>query len=164
MPPSIEVTTAVEATLTNKTWSSPTRLKLFSNASPPCISCAFTIPINTSFMRRGSLPTDTLRRLMKSATARIEPRLSEGCPHSAASQVSLKSSQRIMQPMSQAAFTGSITNCVPGTRAPFGTIVPGTTGPKCLEHSGNFCAKNPQPSVSIKQFRAVSMASELVTS
>ena len=32
-------------------------------------------------------------------TARIAPRLSEGWPHSAASQVSLKSSQRVCTPM-----------------------------------------------------------------
>ena len=46
-------------------------------------------------------------RESQSAVARIPPRLSEGCPHSAASQVSLKSSQRIMAPILNAACTGS---------------------------------------------------------
>ena len=61
-----------------------------------------------------------------------------------------------MQPMSQAAFTGSISCEVPGTRAPLLTVVPGTIGPKCLVHSGKRSAKRPHPRVSIKQFRAVS--------
>ena len=94
----------------------------------------------------------------------MPPRLSDGCPHSAASHVSLKSSQRMMQPMSQAAFTGSSWNWVPGTRAPFGTVVPGTMGPRCFAHSGKRSARKPQPSVSMRQWRAVSNASALSTS
>ena len=39
-------------------------------------------------------------------SARMPPRLSDGWPHSAASQVSLKSSQRIIAPMLNAACTG----------------------------------------------------------
>ena len=60
------------------------------------------------------------------------PRLSEGWPHSAARKASLKSSQRIIVPILKAARIGSKTNEVPGTRAPLGTIVPGTTGPSNL--------------------------------
>ncbi len=48
-------------------------------------------------------PSATAVRESQSATARMPPRLSEGWPHSAASQVSLKSSQRIMAPMLKAA-------------------------------------------------------------
>src|SRR6185312_6215505 len=66
----------------------------------------------------------TAVRLAQSATARMPPRLSLGWPHSAASQVSLKSSQRINVPILKAACTGSSWNCVPGTRAPCGTTVP----------------------------------------
>ncbi len=67
---------------------------------------------------------------------RMPPRLSEGWPHSAASQVSLKSSQRIIAPMLNAACTGSSWNGVPGTFAPCGTIVPGTIGPSSLVQAG----------------------------
>ena len=81
----------------------------------------------------------------------MPPRLSEGWPHSAASQVSLKSSQRIMAPMLNAACTGSSWNGVPGTLAPFGTTVPGTIGPSSLVQAGYSSASNPQPSVSIRQ-------------
>ena len=49
----------------------------------------------------------TAVRASQSAVARMPPRLSDGWPHSAASQVSLKSSQRIMAPMLNAACTGS---------------------------------------------------------
>ncbi len=70
----------------------------------------------------------------------MEPRLSEGWPHSAASQVSLKSSQRIWVPIANAACTGSSSWLVPGTRAPPGSVAPGTTGPRCFTHSGNFIA------------------------
>ena len=37
-PPSKRVTTAAVASLTSNTWSSPTRLKLFSSARQPCTS------------------------------------------------------------------------------------------------------------------------------
>ena len=56
---------------------------------------------------QGGLPDAAALRDSQSAVARIPPRLSEGCPHSAASQVSLKSSQRIIAPISNAALTGS---------------------------------------------------------
>jgi hypothetical protein len=57
--------------------------------------------------------------------------------HSAASHVSLKSAaSQLMQPMSQAAFTGSSSNWSARARALFKTVVPGTIGPRCLEHSG----------------------------
>jgi hypothetical protein len=49
-------------------------------------------------------------------------------PDSAANQVSLKSSQRTIVPMSNAALIGSSTKAVPGTRAPPGTTMPGTIG------------------------------------
>ena len=86
----------------------------------------------------------------------MPPRLSDGWPHSAASQVSLKSSQRIIAPMLNAAWTGSSWNCVPGTLAPLGTTVPGTIGPSSLVQAGYSSASKPQPSVSIRQLRAVS--------
>ena len=69
-------------------------------------------------------------------SARMPPRLSDGWPHSAASQVSLKSSQRIIAPMLKAACTGSSWNDVPGTFAPLGTTVPGTIGPSSLVQAG----------------------------
>jgi hypothetical protein len=81
----------------------------------------------------------------------MPPRLSDGWPHSAASQVSLKSSQRIMAPMLNAAWIGSSWNWVPGTRAPSGTTVPRTTGPSSLVQAGYSSASSPQPSVSIRQ-------------
>ena len=56
----------------------------------------------------------------------MPPKLSDGCPHSAASQVSLKSNQRIIAPISQAPLTGSKVYLVPGTLTPFGTEVPST--------------------------------------
>src|SRR5712692_540818 len=83
-------TTAVDATFTSTVWSSPTRLKLFSSAITPWISCALIIAVRTSRIRRG---VEFLE--IQSAVARMPPRLSDGWPHSAASQVSLKSSQRV---------------------------------------------------------------------
>ena len=61
------------------------------------------IAVSTSRIVRGGLPLATAVRESQSAVAKMAPRLSEGCPHSAASQVSLKSSQRIMVPMLKAA-------------------------------------------------------------
>ena len=43
----------------------------------------------TSFMVRESFPSSIFFCEIKSATAKMPPRLSEGCPHSAANQVSL---------------------------------------------------------------------------
>ncbi len=149
--PSICATTAVEATFTRTTWSSPTLLKLFSSAITPWISCALTIAVSTSRTVSGALPDATLLREIQSAVARMPPRLSEGWPHSAASQVSLKSSQRIIVPRLKAACTGSSWNCVPGTLAPFGTTVPCTTGPRSLVHAGYSSASKPHPRVSIRQ-------------
>ena len=71
-------------------------------------------------------------RESQSAVARMPPRLSLGWPHSAASQVSLKSSQRIIVPMLNAACTGSSWKLVPGTRAPLGTIGPRNDGAEQL--------------------------------
>ena len=79
------------------------------------------------------------------------PRLSDGWPHSAASHVSLKSSQRIIAPMLNAACTGSSSYEVPGTRAPPGIVAPGTTGPISFVHAGYCSAWKPQASVSIRQ-------------
>ena len=134
-------------------------LKEFSSARQPWISCALIMAVSTSRIASGFLPWLTAVRDSQSATARMPPRLSDGWPHSAASQVSLKSSQRIMQPMLNAAMTGSSWNGVPGTLAPFGTTVPATTGPSNLVQAGYSSASRPQPSVSIKQLRAVSYAS-----
>jgi hypothetical protein len=131
-------------------------LKLFSSAMTPWISCALIIAVNTSFIVSGALPAATALRDSQSAVARIPPRLSEGWPHSAASHVSLKSSQRIIAPMLKAACTGSSWNDVPGTFAPLGTTVPGTIGPINFVHAGYESASSPQPSVSIRQLRAVS--------
>jgi hypothetical protein len=50
--------------------------------------------------------------------------------------VSLKSSQRIMVPMLNAADTGSSSCAVPGTRAPPRMPAPGTTGPISLVQAG----------------------------
>ncbi|CDY74216.1 hypothetical protein BGLT_03299 [Caballeronia glathei] len=61
------------------------------------------MPTSTSFMVSGFLPAATALRESQSAVARMPPRLSDGWPHSAASQVSLKSSQRIIAPMLKAA-------------------------------------------------------------
>ncbi len=117
----------------------------------PWISCALTIAMSTSATVSGCLPATTALRLSQSAVARMPPRLSDGWPHSAASQVSLKSSHRIIAPMSNAALTGSIWNWVPGTLAPFGTSVPGTIGPNSFVHAGYSSASKPHPSVSIRQ-------------
>jgi hypothetical protein len=65
--------------------------------------------------------------------------------------VSLKSSQRIMAPMLNAACTGSSSKLVPGTRAPPAIVAPGTTGPSMRVHAGNDSAWKPQASVSIRQ-------------
>ncbi len=48
---------------------------------------------------------------------------------------------------------------VPGTRAPWGTRVPGTTGPRSFVHSGWARAAKAQPRASSRQRRAVSAAS-----
>ena len=129
-------TTAVDATLTSTTWSRPTRLKLFSSAITPWISCALIIAVSTSRTVSGGLPAAIAVRDSQSAVARMPPRLSDGWPHSAASHVSLKSSQRIIAPMLNAACTGSSWNGVPGTFAPWGTTVPGTIGPSSFVHAG----------------------------
>ena len=92
--------------------------------------------IITCRMVSGALPAATAWRESQSATARIPPRLSDGWPHSAASQVSLKSSQRIMAPILNAACTGSSWKRVPGTRLPFSTSAPGTTGPISFLQAG----------------------------
>ncbi|SPV16504.1 Uncharacterised protein [Burkholderia gladioli] len=111
-------------------------MKAFSSARHPWISCALTIATSTARIVSGGLPAAIAVRESQSAVARIPPRLSDGWPHSAASQVSLKSSQRIAAPMSKAALTGSSWNEVPGTRAPLGTTVPGTSGPSSLVQAG----------------------------
>ena len=116
--------------------------------------------VRTSLMSKGGFPFERFFCERWSATAKIAPRLSDGWPHSAASHVSLKSSQRIVQPISHAALIGSSLSLVPGTRAPYGTIVPSTSGPSSFVHSGKLSANSPQPSVSIKQLRAVSYASD----
>ena len=82
--------------------------------------------VRTSFIFKESFPEAKFLCDIKSAADKMPPRLSDGCPHSAASQVSLKSSQRIIAPISQAPLTGSKTNFVPGTLTPFGTEVPST--------------------------------------
>ncbi len=56
-PPSILVTTAVEAIRTSSTWSRPTRLKLFSSAITPWISWALIMAVSTSRMLSGFLPS-----------------------------------------------------------------------------------------------------------
>jgi hypothetical protein len=154
--PSIWEITAVEATFTSTTWSSPTRLKLFSSARQPWISWALIIAVRTSRITSGAFPAATLLREIQSAAMRMPPRLSDGCPHSAASQVSLKSSQRIIAPRLNAAWMGSSWKDVPGTFAPLGTTVPGTTGPRSFVHAGYSSASKPQPRVSMRQYRAVS--------
>ena len=47
---------------TNKTWQSPTRLKLFSSAIHPWISWALIIAVSTSFIVSGAFPAATLVR------------------------------------------------------------------------------------------------------
>ena len=131
-------------------------LNEFSSAMQPWISCALIIAVSTSCTVSGLSPRAIALRDSQSAVARMPPRLSDGWPHSAASQVSLKSSQRIIVPMLNAACTGSSTYGVPGTRAPCGTTVPGTTGPSSFVQAGYSSASKPQPSVSIRQWRAVS--------
>ena len=122
-------------------------MKLFSSAITPWISCALIIAVSTSFISSGV--ADFCES--QSAVARMPPRLSDGWPHSAASQVSLKSSQRIIAPRLNAACTGSSWNLVPGTLAPRGTTVSGSIGPSSLVHAGYSSASKPQPSVSIRQ-------------
>ncbi len=56
------VTTAVEATRTRSTWSRPTRLKLFSSASTPWISCALIMAVSTSRTVSGFRPDMTALR------------------------------------------------------------------------------------------------------
>src|SRR5688500_11939015 len=95
----------------------------------------------------------------RAATGDVEPGprvaggLSYGGPHSAASHVSLKSSQRIMAPMLNAAITGSSSQDVPGTRAPPGNVAPGTTGPSSFVHSGKSSDWKAHASESIRQYR-----------
>ncbi len=62
----------------------------------------------------------------------------------------VKSSQRIIAPILNAACTGSNCQSVPGTRAPLASIAPGTTGPRSLVHSEKRSASRPQPRVSSK--------------
>ncbi len=54
--------TAVEATRTRITWSSPTRLKPFSSAYTPWISCALIIAVSTSRIVKPGLPAATASR------------------------------------------------------------------------------------------------------
>src|SRR5438105_4308219 len=49
----------------------------------PCISCALIIAVNTARMLTGVLPRAIALRDSQSAVARMPPRLSDGCPHSA---------------------------------------------------------------------------------
>jgi len=93
----------------------------------------------------------------------MAPRLSEGWPHSAASHVSLKSSQRTSAPMLNAPWTGSSWYFVPGTRTPrpFFSSASGTTGPSSFVHAGKFRASIMQERLSIRHKRAVSYASAL---
>ena len=65
-----------------------------------------------------------------------------------------------MQPISNAPFTGSSLKFVPGIPTPLGTLVPLTIGPSILVQAGKVSASKPQPIVSIKQFLAVSKASD----
>ena len=64
-----------------------------------------------------------------------------------------------MQPISKAPLIGSSLKFVPGTRTPYGTDVPSTTGPSIFVQAGNFKARRPHPIVSMRQFLAVSSAS-----
>ena len=64
------------------------------------------LALNHSFNRVG-LDHVLLVRIASTAVARMPPRLSDGWPHSAASHVSLKSSQRTSAPILNAAITGS---------------------------------------------------------
>lgn len=69
-------------------------------------------------------------------------------------RTSLKSNQRIWVPMAKAARTGSSWNDVPGTLAPFGTMVPGTTGAMSAAQAGlTLSPSRPHPMVSEKRFR-----------
>ncbi len=109
------------------------------------------IAVVTSRTVSGRRPSAIARRESQSATGRMAPRLSDGWPHSAASQVSLKSSQRIIAPRLNAACTGSRSNEVPGTRAPPAIVAPGTTGPSNFVHAGNPSAWKLQARLSIRQ-------------
>ena len=113
------------------------------------------IAVNKCFTDIGFFPSEIFLWLTKSATATSPPILSEGWPHSAANQVSLKSSQRIMVPILKAAWIGSSKNGVPGTLEPFGTKVPGMMGPRSLVHSLKRRDKIAQPIASARQRRAV---------
>ncbi len=61
--------------------------------------------------------------------------------------------------MLNAARTGSSSYRVPGTRAPPGMPAPGTTGPSNFVQAGNPSASIAQPRESMRQRRAVSIAS-----
>jgi hypothetical protein len=87
-------TTAVLATLTSTTWSRPTRLYELRRARQPWISWARIMASSTSRTVKERPPAREFGaarfvRVIQSATARMAPRLSEGWPHSAASQQSL---------------------------------------------------------------------------
>ena len=86
----------------------------------------------------------------QSHTANIPPILSDGCPHSAASQVSLKSNHLIKIPILKAACIGSNMKLVPGTLEPEGTEVPHTTGPNIFLQASYSRASSPHPSESIR--------------
>ena len=84
--------------------------------------------VRTSRMVSGGRPSAIAERESQSAVARMPPRLSEGWPHSAASQVSLKSSQRIMAPMLKAACTGSSSKAGAGNARAVGNDGAGDDG------------------------------------
>lgn len=56
-----------------------------------------------------------------------------------------------------------LSNGIDTQDAPFGTMVPSTTGPKSLEHPSKRNPSRPQPMVSMRQRRAVSNATSEVT-
>jgi len=58
--------------------------------------------------------------------------------------------------MANAACTGSSTSAVPGTLTPWGTMVPGATGPISSVQSGWRSASQAQASESARASRAVS--------
>jgi hypothetical protein len=110
-------------------------LKLFSSAMTPWISCALIIAVSTS--RTSAAPCRGDGGARQPVGGREDAaRLSDGWPHSAASHVSLKSSQRIIAPMLNAAWTGSSWYGRAGHLGAVRNDVPGTTGPSSLVQAG----------------------------
>ena len=96
-----------------------------------------------------------------SATANIAPMLSDGCPHSFASQVSLKSNHLIAVVVAAAACATGILCANPGTRTPCEPPWNSRQTSITVLHSSTEFARNAHPIESIRHSTAFDRASSL---